>query len=85
VIDNNKGVLSNEMSVGGDHNVEQALTQNPRKSVKLLSQQLNLKASTYRISGKDEMQQALHGANKAWRVDFYGDLKMSLEDNPAVL
>jgi hypothetical protein len=68
----------------GDHNVEQALTQGPRKSVKFLSQQPNFGASsTYRITGEDEklfpykiqLQQAFHGANIACRVDFYGDLK----------
>jgi hypothetical protein len=50
-------------------------------------------SSTYRITGEDEtlfpykiqMLQAFHGAYKAWRVDFYDDLKMFLEDNPAVL
>jgi hypothetical protein len=30
------------------------------------------------------MQQALHGADKARRVDFCGEPKMFLEENPAV-
>jgi hypothetical protein len=50
-------------------------------------------SSTYRIIREDiklfpyriQMQQALFEADKARKVDFYGDLMMLLEDNAAVL
>jgi hypothetical protein len=53
VIDNKKGVVSKQKSVRtleNIHHVQQALMKSPRKSVKRLSQQLNLEVSSiYRI------------------------------------
>jgi hypothetical protein len=53
MIDNKKGVVGKKKSVRSPENirrVQQVLTQSPRKSVKHVSQQRNLGASsTYRI------------------------------------
>jgi hypothetical protein len=90
MIDSKKGIVS-KMTVRTPENihlVEQALTQSSRKSVRLLSQQLNVRASsTYRIIGEDvklflykiQMKQTLHLTDKVRR-----DFKMFLEYNPAV-
>jgi hypothetical protein len=52
VIDNKKGVVSKEESVrtpGNIHRVEETLTQSPRKSVKHLSQQLNVGCDNWNV------------------------------------
>jgi hypothetical protein len=72
---------------------KEELKQSRKTYVKYLSRQLNEEASSTcrMIQGdvklfpyKIQMQQALREVDKAGRVDFYGDFKMFLEDNPAV-